>query len=789
MTPTGPQNAKLLVAIDCLTYEDERRRAPLTGIAGNEFSRLMQDAGLFSSQAFITSVLRSVPPGGDIERLVSRKKKASDPFQQSVNGLWLSPSIIQGIEKLKQEIRLCQPAVVIVLGNVGLWALTGQWGIKNWRGSTIKSELDGHHFIVIPTYHPELILRAWNWRPYVVTDLKRVAKVLKEGLVVPQYNFIIRPQLDQVTSCLLTLYQRANVAPIHLSVDIETRLGHIDCLGIAWSTTEAISIPFLCYGQPEGYWPEESEYAILSLIRRLLLHPNVYVSGQNWSYDAQYIFRHWGVVARLGLDTMVSHHLLFPGTDKGLDILSSLYCSYHLYWKEENKEANLSQDDNQRWTYNATDCVRTFEIAEVLAPILEEQGLREQAITQHKTWWLAFTTMIRGVRVASEEKNALSLTLASEYKHRSEWLTSVLGHPINIGSPLKMKELFYGDFQLKPVINRKTGAPTLNDEALAKLYLREPIIRPLVRRIREMRSLGVFRSTFVEARLDRDGRLRSSYNIAGTETFRFSSSTNPFGSGLNLQNIPKGDNPDEPRDIDDLILPNVRQLFIPDEGYEMFDMDLDSADLRIVVWESDETEMKAMLAEGKKVYVEVMKEYYHDQSLTKNSPMYGAFKSLCHGTHYLGKAKGIAPRIGLLVHEVERIQKWYFGKFPRIEKWQGDLVKQLDSTRQVRNAFGYRRFYFDRIEGNLYNQAVAWIPQSSVGLLINKIWQTIDETLPQVQILLQVHDSLVGQYPIAQAAATREALKKTSHVVIPYADPLIIPTGFVHSQKSWGDCR
>jgi DNA polymerase I-like protein with 3'-5' exonuclease and polymerase domains len=35
--------------------------------------------------------------------------------------------------------------------------------------------------------------------------------------------------------------------------------------------------------------------------------------------------------------------------------------------------------------------------------------------------------------------------------------------------------------------------------------------------------------------------MRCTYNLAGTETFRFSSSEDAFGFGTNLQNIPKGD--------------------------------------------------------------------------------------------------------------------------------------------------------------------------------------------------------------------------------------------------------
>lgn len=787
MMPTGPCPAKIMIVGEAPGADEERIGKPFIGASGFELDRMLGEAGILRSECFITNVSRVRPPHNDIGNFIDFRKTCPGPTYIKRNGIWIDKPIVDGIAKLEQEIALCKPDLVIALGNLSLWALTGNWGIKNWRGSSIQASMNGCEFVVVPTYHPAAVLRQWNWRPYVITDLRRAAKILRDGLAVPHYNFIIRPQLDKVASTIERLLRRADEGPLHLSPDIETRHGHIDCIGFAWSKTEAISIPFLIYGGTP-YWSESEELEVLTLIRRLAKHPNIYVSGQNWSYDAQYIFRHWGITFRLGLDTMVTHHLLFPGTDKSLDVLSSLYCDYHLFWKEDNKEANLKQDDDKRWVYNATDCIRTYEIAEVLAAQVKAQGFEEQCIFQHQQWWRTFVTMVRGVRVDHAAKAKLSHTLLTEYQDRERWVNEILGHPLNPKSPKQMKELFYGDFKLPPVIKRGTGAPTLDDEALDKLCIKEPLIRPLVRRIREMRSLGVFRSTFVEARPDTDGRMRSSYNIAGTETFRLSSSQNPFGSGLNLQNIPKGDDPDARRDPDELVLPNVRQLFIPDPGYEIFDMDLDSADVRILTWEADEPEMKQWFKDGKKPYVEVMKEYYHDQSLTKKSPKYTQFKSLCHGTNYLGKPSGLAGRVGLIVHEVERIQKWYFGKFPRIAAYQEALKRQVEQRRFVKNPFGYRRYYFDRIEGTIFNQAIAWIPQSSVGLLINHIWAKIVDECPEVQILLQVHDSLVGQYPIELRDVIRPKLLEVSKIVIPYADPLIIPTGFVTSDKSWGEC-
>jgi len=230
-------------------------------------------------------------------------------------------------------------------------------------------------------------------------------------------------------------------------------------------------------------------------------------------------------------------------------------------------------------------------------------------------------------------------------------------------------------------------------------------------------------------------------------------------------------------------------MFIPDNGREMFDLDLDSADLRIVTWESNCRGMKDLFAAGVKPYVAVAQEYYHDPSITKSHPAYQVFKKLCHGTNYMGKPPTIAGQCGLLVNDVTRIQKWYFEKFPEIKQWQERLTKKAERTATMENAFGYRRRWFDRVEGNIINEMVAWIPQSTVAIIINHAYTNIDANLPDVDILLQVHDSLTGQFPLEDREKHIADITRESTIVVPYPDPLIVPVGLKLSTDSWGRCK
>ena len=784
--PTGPLPARIMIVGEAPSEEDARKGFPFAGYSGTELTKMLAEANIQRGQCFVTTVVRTPPPGGMIDSFVAQRKSDISPQHGIFRDKYCLPPVFEGTQILQREIELCQPNIIIALGNLAMWALTGKWGITSWRGSTLQTDLQlslDYRPKVIPAYSPAMVMRQWSWLPIAVMDFQRAFRAShSREYVKPARNFIVRPTFEAATSVLNQLCSAAVSGPVKLSIDIETRAGHIACIGLGWSKSDAICIPLMCVEDKEGYWTLEQETALMYQLYSLLTHSNCHGIGQNFIYDAQYFHRHLMFLPRLERDTMLAHHSCFSNMQKGLDFLSSMYCEDHVYWKDDGKTWDEKTGEDQLWTYNCEDCVRTFEIDIGEQQTVDKLGVRAVHDFQQSLYGPVLRTMNKGIRVNVAKRQSFAMELMDEIAKRQTWINEVLGHELNIRSSKQMRDLFYDTFAQRPILNRKTGSVSCDDEALGKLAAREPLLRPLVKKVQELRSLGVFLSTFVQAPLDVDGRMRCSFNIAGTETYRFSSSTNAFGTGLNLQNIPKGGG------NDDLELPNVRSLFVPDPGYTFFDIDLSSADLRIVVWEADEPELKAMLGEGLDPYTEIAKEFYHDPTITKKDPRRQTFKSFAHGTNYLGTAKGLAERLGLPVKQAEQTQRWYFDRFPRIKRWQDDLKDQVVKRRMVQNVFGHRCYFFDRIEGTIFNQAAAWIPQSTVACLINHAYVAIDRDLPEVDILLQVHDSLAGQFPSHLGDRAVNAIVAKAEIALPYADPLVIPVGVKTSTESWGAC-
>ena len=100
----------------------------------------------------------------------------------------------------------------------------------------------------------------------------------------------------------------------------------------------------------------------------------------------------------------------------------------------------------------------------------------------------------------------------------------------------------------------------------------------------------------------------------------------------------------------------------------------------------------------------------------------------------------------------------------------------------------YKRYFFGRVEG-LLPEALAWIPQSTVAIVINHGLANIDENMPDIQLLLQVHDSLLMQCLANLLRKLAPEVRRQMLITVPYDDPLVIPVGCKMSYHSWGDIK
>ena len=144
---------------------------------------------------------------------------------------------------------------------------------------------------------------------------------------------------------------------------------------------------------------------------------------------------------------------------------------------------------------------------------------------------------------------------------------AVWDKPLIPRSNKNLREFFYDAMKFPEIITSKKGIKkiSLDRTALEKLHDNYLYARPFVSHILAIRDLSK-QLEVMETEVDADFRFRSSYNIAGTESGRPSSSESSFGTGSNMQNI----------------APNLRHVFIADPGHLLFVIDFEQSEARDV---------------------------------------------------------------------------------------------------------------------------------------------------------------------------------------------------------------
>jgi hypothetical protein len=364
---------------------------------------------------------------------------------------------------------------------------------------------------------------------------------------------------------------------------------------------------------------------------------------------------------------------------------------------------------------------------------------------------------------------------------------------LNPGSLPQLQKFFYDDLKLEKITKwTRDGIKLPMDEDTLKIIANYFPARPVVNAILTYRNLTKQLEVF-ERNIDRDWRMRTTYQIAGTTTTRFSSSKSIMGSGGNMQNI-NG---------------NLRHVFIPDKGWKLYGIDLEQAESREVGliigllfgdWsyldycESGDLHTsvcKLVWSEFPWTGDKKQDRKIADREFVNGKSYRDGSKTLGHGTVYLGKPKTMSLHSGIPANLVVDFQNKFFNAFPGIPLWHQYVKKELQTKNRLANVFGVTRYFFGRVDADAtLREGVASMPQSATGQRLNlglyRLWQGF----PEVQILAQLHDAVYFQAPIEmdEVEVGRKALGLVE-IVQHYGGRRFCIPGSIKSGFNWGERR
>ena len=698
----GPKYANIVIVGEAPGAEEEMVGLPFVGASGRLLSQLLFKAGINRAECYITNVMKERPLDNNFKTFSTEQLKES-------------------YQTLEKEILAIKPNITILLGGEALKALTPYKKISDWRGSIIFVPEIGK---VLPTYHPAAALREHLFTYIIGYDLQKAER--------ESHNFVYDRSLRSV-EVLRTVEQVLAYQPIPekpLSFDIETYGKSFTSIGFAQSSTQAFVIPL---GGTK--WLPIEEVVVWKHIAEILQDPEIPKIGQNIVFDASVLKELLGIeVKNIVFDTMLAFHLLYPEMPKALDFLTSLYTDQP-YYKDM-----ISED---LYTYNGLDAMVTFECYEkIKEELIEANQLEFYNKYVNSLIPVVIDMQLKGVKINVELMKKASVELTEETLSLQKRLNEVVGHELNVSSPKQMKAFLFEELKLPPKINRKTKNLSANEEVLKELAQKNPSpIFDLILKIRENQKLV---STYLKAEVE-DGRIRCSYNIAGTESGRFSSSKSIWGSGTNLQNVPEG---------------IARKIFIPNEGNIFVSFDLSQAEARVVAYLADCKVLIELFEKGGDIHSENANRLFGQV----NKELRFTAKTLIHAANY-----GIGPiSFGKIANistsEARKALSLFFELYPEIRRWHSFIKDEIKRTRSLTTPLGRRRMFFGFYGDQLFRDAFSYIPQSTVADILN---QGLKKTFESgYSVCLQCHDSFLVQVLPIQVTETIREIKELMNIPI-----------------------
>lgn len=327
--------------------------------------------------------------------------------------------------------------------------------------------------------------------------------------------------------------------------------------------------------------------------------------------------------------------------------------------------------------------------------------------------------------------------------------------------------LLYDLWKLKKVTN-KDGKVTADKEARGRLRDRlkekekkyeEPLtlLDEHADASKQLQFLG-FRSD--------DGRFHAGFNVGVTSTHRWSSNKDAFGRAANAQNITE----------------RHRGMFVADDGYEMCYADLKQAESNVIANVSGDEQYIAAHKSDTHTYVCRLIwpegvggtpwtwDIVQDKKLaTSVRPAWDdrpghdfryQSKAVQHGSNLGLTPFGMAIQKRIPVAAAQEGQARYFKAFPGIRNYQRMIKDKVQKQEPIITPLGIRFKLFGRPwDDHTYKEGLAVIPQSVVGHIISIGIYYIARYLPEIQLLAQVHDAILFQFPKGRYDLVYKALQ------------------------------
>lgn len=528
-------------------------------------------------------------------------------------------------------------------------------------------------------------------------------------------------------------------------------------------------------GVPEQLSMDEA----LARLKPWLENPDAPKVGQNIKYDLQVLENHGIRGAGFRHDTLLQSYVLEAHKPHSLESLGARHLgraglSYEDVCGKGANQIPFAQVDLERATlYSGEDSEMALQVHQTLWPRLEAEPKLRYVYEQ-------IEMPVSGVLQRIERNGVLidPAVLAAQSQQLGERMMTLereahelAGQPFNMGSPKQIGEILFNKLGLPIVKKTVSGAPSTDEEVLAKLAEDYPLPAKLL----EHRSLAKLKGTYTDKLPlmvnPATGRVHTNYAQAVAVTGRLSSNE------PNLQNIP----------IRTAEGRRVREAFIAPPGHFILSADYSQIELRIMAHISDDANLLRAFAEGMDVHRATAAEIFGVEPSAVSSEQRRYAKVINFGLIYGMSAFGLASNLGIERAAATAYIDRYFARYPGVKRYMDETRASAKERGYVETVFG-RRLWLPEInspngprragaERAAINAPMQGTAADLIKLAMIAVQRNLDTQGLATQMVMQVHDELVLVVPEAELDWAKVEIPRLMAEVAALKVPLLAEVG------------
>jgi DNA polymerase-1 len=501
--------------------------------------------------------------------------------------------------------------------------------------------------------------------------------------------------------------------------------------------------------------------------------------GQNIKYDLHVFANHGIAVKGYRHDTMLQSYVLEAHKPHGLESLAERHLQRKGLSFEDLCGKGVHQipfnqvDVDKAAEYSGEDSEMALQVHRTLWPQIEAQA-KLRFVYEHiemPTSQVLQRIERTGVLIDAHKLAQQSKDLGERMVALEGQAYALAGQPFNLGSPKQIGEILFGKLGLPVLKKTASGAPSTDEEVLEKLAEDHP----LPQRMLEHRSLAKLKGTYTDKLPlmvnPHTGRVHTNYAQAVAITGRLAS------NDPNLQNIPIR-TPEGRR---------VREAFVAPLGHVIMSADYSQIELRIMAHISADPHLLRAFAEGVDVHRATASEVFAVPVNEVSSEQRRYAKTINFGLIYGMGTFGLASALGIEQKAARDYIDRYFARFAGVKRYMDDTRVRAKAQGYVETVFG-RRLWLPQINAGsgpmrtgAERQAINAPMQGTAADLIKLAMIAVQDTLDREQratrMVMQVHDELVFEVPLAELEWARAAVPRLMAGVAELSVPLLAEVG------------